>query len=162
MGFPLSKEPNAFIWCRIFVIYPWNWEHFIPVGPGEWCTPYQLVHLNINGAVCSLAILHCNYFTARFLLPQSLKYCSVAYTVWINCLSVKFPGIISNLKSVLLVWFHILVPVPLSPWLCCFLLGCHIDLCLSATIMRLGKFPGLQAYGGIVSPAHHKNDTNLL
>lgn len=36
-----SEEPNAFIWCWIFVISPWNynWEHRIHLGPAEWSPP---------------------------------------------------------------------------------------------------------------------------
>lgn len=59
LGFPLcSEEPNAFIWCWIFVICPWNynWKHLIPVGPNEWSSPYQ--HVDINWAVSSFAILY--------------------------------------------------------------------------------------------------------
>lgn len=62
LGFPLcSEEPNAFIWCWIFVICPWNynWEHLIPVGLTEWSPPYQLVDMNISGTVCFCAILYC-------------------------------------------------------------------------------------------------------
>lgn len=75
LGFPLcSEEPNAFVWCWIFVICPWNynWKHRIPVGADEWSSPYR--HVDINWAVSSFAILYSSQLGASFFFQRALKY----------------------------------------------------------------------------------------